>query len=56
MYVLNDREIKLRTLNRRRTNRRLTIFHKAINDHLALPIGNIQPENIVTNILSSLGQ
>ena len=30
-------------VNIRRTNRRLTIFHKAINGHLALPTGNLQP-------------
>ena len=29
--------------NVRQTIRRLTIFHKAINGHLALPIENLQP-------------
>ena len=36
-------QLNLVPLNIRRTNRRLTIFHKAINGHLALPIGNLQP-------------
>ncbi len=33
----------LEPLNIRRTNRRLTIFPKSINGHLALPIGHLQP-------------
>ena len=37
------RKLYLEPLNIRRTNKRLTIFHKAINGHLALPIGHIQP-------------
>ena len=36
-------QLNLEPLNIRRTNRRLPIFHKAINGHLALPIGNLQP-------------
>ncbi len=36
-------KLNLEPLNIRRTNRRLTIFHKAINGHLALPIGHFQP-------------
>ena len=36
-------KLNLEPLNISRTNRRLTIFHKAINGHLALPIGNLQP-------------
>ena len=36
-------KLNLEPLNIRRTNRRLTIFHKAINGHLALPIGHLQP-------------
>ena len=59
-------------LNVRQTLRRLTIFHKAINGHLALPIENLQavlgrtrhltskafntPVNTVANIHSSPGQ
>ena len=37
------RTLNLEPLNIRRTNKRLTIFHKAINGHLALPIGHLQP-------------
>ena len=37
------RELNLEPLNIRRTNKRLTIFHKAINGHLVLPIGHLQP-------------
>ena len=38
------RKLNLEPLNIRRTNKRHTIFHKAINDHLAsLPIGHLQP-------------
>ena len=37
------RKLNLEPLNTRRTNKRLTIFHKAINGHLALPIGHLQP-------------
>ena len=36
------RKLNLEQLNIRRTNKRLTIFHKAINCHLALPIGHLQ--------------
>ena len=36
-------QLNLEPLNIRCTNRRLTIFHKVINGHLALPIGNLQP-------------
>ena len=36
-------KLNLEPLNIRRTNKRLTIFHKAINGHLALPIGHLQP-------------
>ena len=36
-------KLNLEPLNIRRTNRRLTIFHKAINGHLPLPIGHLQP-------------
>ena len=36
-------KLNLVPLNIRRTNRQLTIFHKAINGHLALPIGHLQP-------------
>ena len=37
-------QLHLEQLNIRRTNRRLTIiFHKTINGHLALPLGNLQP-------------
>ena len=34
--------LNLEPLNIRRTKRRLTILHKAINGHLALPIGHLQ--------------
>ena len=37
------RKLNLEALNIRPTNKRLTIFHKAINGHLALHIGHIQP-------------
>ena len=37
------RKLNFEPLNIRRTNKRLTIFHKAINGHLALPIGHLQP-------------
>ena len=37
------RKLNLVPLNVRRTNKRLTIYHKAINGHLALSIGHIQP-------------
>ena len=37
------RKLNLEPLNIRRTNKRLTIFHKAMNRHLALHIGNLQP-------------
>ena len=37
------RKLNLEPLNIRRTNKLLTIFHKAINGHLALPIGHLQP-------------
>ena len=36
-------QLNLEPLNIIRTNRRLTIFHNAINGHLALHIGNLQP-------------
>ena len=36
-------KLNLEPLNIRRTNRRLTIFQKGINGHLALPIGHLQP-------------
>ena len=36
-------KLNLEPLNVRRTNRRLTLFHKAINGHLALPVGHLQP-------------
>ena len=36
-------KLNLEPVNIRRTNRRLTIFHKAINGNLALPIGHLQP-------------
>ena len=36
-------KLNLESLNIRRRNRRITIFHKAINGHLALPIGHLQP-------------
>ena len=36
-------KLNLEPLNIRCTNRRLTIFHKAINGQLALPIGHLQP-------------
>ena len=36
-------KLNLEPLNLRRTNKRLTIFHKAINGNFALPIGNLQP-------------
>ena len=35
--------LNLKPLHIRRTIRRLTIFHKAITGHLALPIGHLQP-------------
>ena len=35
--------LNLEPLNTRRTNRRLTIFLKAINGNLTLPIGRLQP-------------
>ena len=38
----NTRVNRATTINIRRTNRRLTIFHKAINGQLALPIGHLQ--------------
>ena len=37
------RKLNLEPLNIRRTNKRLTIFHKAMNGHFALPIGHLQP-------------
>ena len=45
MYDMSEMigKLNLEPLNSRRTNRRLTIFHKAINGHLALPIGHLQP-------------
>ena len=65
-------KLNLEPLNIIRTNRRLTIFHKAINGHLALHIGHqfcvalvisiakhtipSTPAKTVTNILSSPGQ
>ena len=36
-------KLNFEPLNIRRTNLRLTIFHKVINGHLALLIGNLQP-------------
>ena len=36
-------KLNLEPLNIRHTNRRLAIFHKVINGHLALPIRNLQP-------------
>ena len=36
-------QFNLQPLYIRRTNRRLAIFHKIINGHLALSIGNLQP-------------
>ena len=36
-------KLNFETLNIRRTNRRLTIFHKALNGHLPLPIENLLP-------------
>ena len=46
-------KLNLEPLNIRRTNRRLTIFHKTINGHLALPIGHLQPLLRRTRHLSS---
>ena len=40
MCVWDDKDIKLGTT---KYQTRLTIFHKAINGHLALPIGHLQP-------------
>ena len=40
-------------LNVRRTNRRLKIFHKAINGHLALPVGHLQPVLLRTRYLNN---
>ena len=47
------RKLNLEPLNIRRTNKRLTIFHKAINGHLALPIGHLQPVLRSTRHLNS---
>ena len=41
--IAEHSELTSQNLNIRRTNKRLTIFHKAINGHLALPIGHLQP-------------
>ena len=45
--MIRKLNLGLERLNIRRTNKRLTIFHKAIhkaiNGHLALPIGHLQP-------------
>ena len=46
-------KLNLEPLNIRRTNRRLAIFHKAINGHLALPIGHLQPVLRCTRHLNS---
>ena len=46
-------KLNLEPLNIRRPNRRLTIFHKAINGHLALPIGHLQPVLRRTRYLNS---
>ena len=45
-------KLNLEPLNIRRTNRRLTIFHKAINGHLSLPFGHpkIPKKNLVSII------
>ena len=45
--------LNLEPLNIRRTNRRLAIFHKAINGHLALPIGHLLPVLLRTRHLNS---
>ena len=37
------RKLNLEPLHIRRPNKRLTIFHKAVNRNLALPIGHLQP-------------
>ena len=37
------RKLNLEPLNTTRTNKRLAIFHKTINGHLALPIEHLQP-------------
>ena len=47
------RKLNLEPLNIRRTNKRLTIFHKAINGHLALPIGHLEPVLRLTGHLNS---
>ena len=46
-------KLKLEPLYIRRTNRLLTIFHKAINGYLALPIGHLQPVLRPTRHLNS---
>ena len=46
-------KLNLEPLTIRRTNRRFTIFHKAINGHLALPIGHLQPDLLRTRHLNS---
>ena len=45
--------LNLEPLNITRTNRRLTIFHKAINGHLALLIVHLQPVFRRTSHLNS---
>ena len=35
------KKLHLEQLTTRRTNRRLTIFHKAIHSHIFLPVGNL---------------
>ena len=37
------RKLNVEPLNIRRTNKRLKLFHKAINGHIALSIGHLQP-------------
>ena len=41
--AMNNIFLILESLTIRRTNRRLTIFHKATNSHFALPFGNLRP-------------
>ena len=46
-------KLNLEPLNVRRTNRRLALFHKAINGHLPVPIENLQPVFHCTRHLNS---
>ena len=46
-------KLNLEPLNIRHTNKRLTLFHKVITGHLALPIGNLQPVLRHTRLLNS---